>query len=161
MKRQVHKRFFMCPIFTIGRRHHQWGSSVILSLAPKERQRRCPLKMWQMQIGWEKLNVTNVYRQKKSIVPWTNELLKWLHAPGIHYPQQLPAEAPVCGANTVGGHQPSPILELCLYNGVLGVHFEMQEFGKVWKFLILFFGNDIKCISNKINNRRMVTKCKN
>lgn len=30
--------------------------------------------------------------------------------------QQLPAEAPVCGANTVGGHRPSPALELCLYD---------------------------------------------
>lgn len=135
MIRKVHKRFFMCPIFTIGRRHHQWGSSVILSLAPKERQRRRPLKMWQMQIGWEKLNVTNVYRQKKSIVPWTNELLKWLHAPGIHYPQQLPAEAPVCGANTVGGHQPSPILELCLYDGVL---WSTLWNARVWKSVEVF-----------------------
>lgn len=107
----------MCPII-IGSRHHQWGSSVIPSLAPKESQRLCPLKMWQMQIGWEKLNVTNVYRQRKSIVSWTNELLKWLHAPGLHYPQQLPAEAPVCGANTVGGHQPPPTLELGLYHGL-------------------------------------------
>lgn len=64
LKRKVHKRVFMSPIF-IGKRHHPWGSSIIPSLAPKERQRRHPFKMWQMQIGWDKLNVTNAYRQKK------------------------------------------------------------------------------------------------
>lgn len=56
--------------------------------------------------------------RKKSIVSWTNELLKWLHAPGIHYPQQLPAQAPVCGANTIGGHQPPPTLELGFHQGL-------------------------------------------
>lgn len=34
----------------------------------------------------------------------TNELLKWLYATGIYYPEQLPAEET---ANTITGHQSS------------------------------------------------------
>lgn len=91
--------------------------------------------MWQMQIGWEKLNVTNVYRQKKSIVSWTNELLKWLPALGIHYPHQQPAEAPVCGANAIGGNQPCPTLEQHLAHEV----FRSSLWNaRVWKSLEVF-----------------------
>lgn len=46
-------------------------------------------------MGWEKSNVTNVYgnRENQLSPEQMDELLKWLCATGIYYPQQLPAEA--------------------------------------------------------------------
>lgn len=57
--------------------------------------RRHALKMWQMQMGREKSNVTNVYgnRENQLSPQQMDELLKWLCSTGIYYPQQLPAEA--------------------------------------------------------------------
>lgn len=56
---------------------------------------RHALKMWRMQMELEKSNVTNVYgnRENQLSPEQMDELLKWLCATGIYYPQQLPAEA--------------------------------------------------------------------
>lgn len=147
--RKVHKRVFMCPIF-IGSRYHQWRSSVIPSLAPKESQRRRPLKMWQMQIGWEKLNVTNVYRQKK-----INCLLNKWAIKMIACSRNTLSSAAACrgtsmwsqphrwtpaSPNPWAGPLPWAVREHTLKCKRL----LMKVWMKVWKVLILFFGDDMK-----------------
>lgn len=53
--------------------------------------------------------------------------------------------------------EPTPLVDTSLPQpwscastmGCWGAHFEMQEFGKVWKFLIFFFGDEMHLKQNK------------